>query len=277
MAGRINTNTQADFSNRLLKLNQKDQEGTLKRLAAGLRINSASDDAAGLAISERLTSLSRGFEQAQSNLQDGASALQVADGGLSQISDSLQRIRELSVQASSDTLNDSDRANIQKEVDQLVAEVDRQAGSTQFNSQNLLSGQFDGSTDSFNVQAGADSGESIDVAISEVSSATLGVGSIDVSTRAGAEAALGSLDAALTSVTSERASIGASLNRLNQANEFAGVARENTLSALSTLRDADFGDEATKLAIGKIKNQANVSALAQANLNPQNALRLLGQ
>lgn len=276
MAGKINNNSQADFSRRLLGINQREQEDTLKRIASGLRIRTASDDAAGLAISERLKALSSGFEQAQANLQDGASALQVAEGGISQISGSVQRIRELAVQASNDTLSDEDRALIQKEVDQLVEEIDRQAEATSFNGKPLLDGSVDGSTDSFTVQSGAAEGETIDANIGEVSAASLGLAGIDLSTRDSASAALSTLDTALSAISGEQANIGSTINRINSANDFVGVARENTLSALSTIRDADLAAESTKLAIQQLRSQSNLSALAQSNLNPQNALALLG-
>lgn len=275
MAGRINSNA-GEFAARLLGVNQQEQQATLKRIASGLRINAAGDDAAGLAISERLNSLSRGFEQAQRNIQDSASALQVGDGGLSQISDSLQRIRELTVQASNDTLNDADREIIQTEVDQLVDEVSRQAGATQFNGRALFTGDFE-TGDGFQVQAGAAEGDTIALNLSEINSTVLGIAGLDVSTRDSASAAIASLDSAINRISTERADIGSVINRLDRANEFVGVARENTLSALTTLRDADIAKEATNLALSQIRGQSNLSAIAQGNLNARNVLNLLGQ
>ncbi|RMH55091.1 MAG: flagellin FliC [Candidatus Hydrogenedentota bacterium] len=276
MGGRINTNLSALFSSRQLNLTQATQDKILRRLASGFRINTAADDAAGLAISQRLEALSRGFEQSQANLQDSVSALQVAEGGISQTGETLQRIRELSLQAANDTLTDADRQIIQQEVNQLVQEIDRSTSSVEFNGQKLLSGQFSAANGGFTVQAGTNEGETISVAIDEVSSTTLGVNGLDVSTRSAASNALSTLDTAIERVSTQRARIGADRNRIQQATEFVGVARENTLAAQSRIRDADFANQVTKLAISQIKNQSGVAALAQSNIRSQNLLQLLG-
>jgi len=276
MTMKINTNTEALFGQRILGNTKNETDTILKRIASGLRINQASDDAAGFGISERLRYLTSGFEQAQSNIQDATSALQVAEGGLSNVSDSLQRIRELTVQASNDTLTDTDRGAIQGEIDQLVQEIDRQTSSTQFNGQPLLSGQFASGTGAFDVQLGPNEGESLAINIEKVNSSTLGVAGLNVSTRENASNALSSIDTAISSVSSTRANIGANTNRLESTNTYVGVARENTLSALSQIRDADMAQQSTLLAISQIKNQTGASALIQENLNSQSALKLLG-
>ena len=277
MAGRINSNKEAQFASRLLGINQQEQNKSLAKIASGLRINRSSDDAAGLAISERLRALSQGFEQSQNNLQDAASALQVAEGGLTNVSDSLQRIRELTIQSANDTLTDEDRSLIQEEVDQLVAEIDRQTQATQFNGRPLLTGDFDEASGGFKVQVGPNEGDTLQVNIDGTSTANLGIATVDVSTRDAASNALSSIDSAINGVSSLRANIGANANRISNASDFVGVARENTLSALSTIRDTNFADEASNLALGQIRNQSNLSALAQANLNPRSVLQLLGQ
>lgn len=275
MAGRINSNVQADFAQRLLGLNQQDQNQALRKISSGLRINSAGDDAAGFAISERLESISRGFEQSERNLQDGASALQIAEGGLSTVNDNLQRIRELSVQAANGTLTDADREIIQGEVDQLVAEIDRSTSATQFNGQELLSGNFD-ANNPFTIQSGANQGETLDVELAETSTSTLGVAGIDVSTQDAASSALATLDTAISTVNGQQSEIGAVLNRVESATQFVGVARENTLAALSQIRDADLAAQSTELALTQIRTSGGVAALSQANLTPQNVLQLLG-
>lgn len=274
MALRVNSNLPAEFGARITGKTQEETGKLLRNLASGLRINSAGDDAAGLAISERLSSITKGLDRAELNLQDSASVLQVAEGGVSQISDGLQRVRELTLQASNDTLTDADRALIQTEVDQLVKEIDRQASTTTFNGKPLLDGSFGPSTP-FKTQSGADEGETIDTVISQVSSTTLGVNSINVSTRAGAEAALSSIDTAITRVSDQAATLGANVNRINSARDFVGVARENTLSALSEIRDADYGENVTKLALAQLREQSGIAAIGQSNLSSQNVLQLL--
>lgn len=277
MAVRVNTNVEAQFASRILGATQQDQNKALARIASGLRINSAGDDAAGLAISDRLRALSSGFEQSQNNLQDAASALQVGEGGLSNVSDSLQRIRELSVQASNDTLTDKDRTIIQGEVDQLTQEIDRQVQSTQFNGQPLLTGNFSSANGGFKVQSGPNQTDQLQVNIEAVSTASLGVSGLNVSTRDNASNALATIDNAINTVSGQRANIGSNSNRLASASDFVGVAHENTLSALSTIRDANFATETSNLALSQIRSQSGLSALSQANLNPRNVLQLLGQ
>ncbi len=276
MAMKVDNNPAANFSQRILDSTNQDLKATLKRIASGLRINSAADDAAGFGISERLRSLTNGYDQAQSNIQDSASALQVAEGGLTSITDTLQRMRDLSVQASNDTLTDADRAVIQTEMDQLVQEIDRQTAATQFNGQPLLSGQYAEGTGDFDVQSGANQGDALAVNINEVSANTLGVSGLSISTRDAASNAITSIDSAIASVSSTRATIGSQMNRLESANTFVGVARENTLAALSGIRDADMAAETSRLALGQILSQSGLSMLSQSNLNSQSVLKLLG-
>jgi flagellin len=272
----IKSNLSAVDAQRTLGKNEESIRLGLRNIASGLRINQAADDAAGLSISERLRSIERGFQQSSANIQDATSALQVAEGGMEQTGETLQRIRELAVQASNDTLTDDDRAVIQGEVDQLVSEIDRMTGNTTFNGRQLLSGDYSSANGGLNVQMGASEGDSMSVALNEVSASSLGVSRVDVSTRGAASASLSQLDTAVSTLSSQRSEIGANINRMESASTFVGTARENTLSALSQLRDADMGQETTKLAISKVLQQANASALTQANLNPQNALKLLG-
>jgi flagellin len=272
----IKSNLSALNAQRTLSKNEESMRLGLRNIASGLKINRAADDAAGLSISERLRSIERGFQQSSANIQDATSALQVAEGGMAQTGETLQRIRDLTVQASNDTLTDDDRAVIQGEVDQLVSEIDRMTGNTTFNGRQLLSGDYSSANGGFNVQMGANEGDSMGVALSEVSASSLGVARVDVSTREAASSSLSKIDTAVSTLSTQRSEIGANINRMESANAFVGTARENTLSALSQLRDADMGQESTNLAINKVLQQANVSAMTQANLNPQSALKLLG-
>jgi len=272
----IKSNLGALNAQRTLGKNEESIRTGLRNIASGPKINQAADDAAGLSISERLRSIERGFQQSSANIQDATSALQVAEGGIERTGETLQRIRELAVQASNDTLTDDDRAVIQGEVDQLVSEIDRMTGSTTFNGRQLLSGDYSAANGGFNVQMGANEGDSMGVAMNEVSASSLGVSGIDVSTRDAASASLAQIDTAVSALSTQRSEIGANINRMESASAFVGTARENTLSALSGLRDADMGREATNLAINQVLQSANVAAMTQANLNHQNALRLLG-
>lgn len=271
----VGGNSAQQFGLRINDINSKETENTLGRLASGLRINKAADDAAGLGISERLRALSNGFAQAESNLQSGISTVQVAEGGLSSINDSLQRMRELSVQASNDTLTNEDRLSIQGEINQLAQEIDRQAGATQFNGQPLLSGQFSAANGGLQVQAGANEGDTMNVAIEQTDTSKLGVSGVDVSTQGGAENAVSSIDAAISSVSGQLATIGSVQNRIESAITFVGTARENTNSALSQVRDANMAQEAVGLSILKIRNQTGLAAIGQGNLNSQSVLKLL--
>ncbi|MBL4888758.1 MAG: flagellin FliC [Candidatus Lindowbacteria bacterium] len=273
MVLQINSNITAQIGLRNLSESKQDISKILRNIATGLKINQASDDPAGNAVSEKLRSITEGLDRAESNIQDSASALQVAEGGIEQINGSLQRIRELSVQASNGTLTDADRSIIQTEINQLVEEVDRQASSTTFNGQNLLDGTFD--SDPLTTQSGAQQGETIDTTIASLSATSLGVNGFDVSTQSAAENSLSTIDTALSRVNDQRATIGANVNRLESAQDFVGVARENTLSALSQIRDADLAASITDLASAQIREQSGVAALGQANLIGQNVLQLL--
>lgn len=275
MALRIGTNQEALASSRVLGENRLDLGKQLQRIATGLRINQASDDAAGLALAERLATLTRGFDQAQDNIQNGASVVQIAEGGISEIAGSLQRIRELSVQAANGTLTDDDRVLIQEEVDQLVAEIDRQVGTTTFNGQPLLNGSF-ADPNGLTLQVGPNQGDTLRISIQGLSAASLGVNGLDVSTQAAAQNALGTVATAIDTVNSQRSTLGAAENRLQQAFNFTGIARENTLAAESRVRDLDFAEGIVKLTAAQLREQTGIAALAQANLAPQRVLQLLG-
>lgn len=273
---RVSDNSAQQLGLRITDLTRQQTAETLTRIASGLRINRAADDAAGLGISERLRALSNGFRQVEDNLQAGVSALQVAEGGISSIQDTVQRLRELTIQAANDTLTDEDRSVIQAEVDQLVAEIDRQAGSVQFNGQPLLSGQYSAANGGFTIQAGANEGETLQVNIEQVNASTLNLAGLDVSSRASAESALGRIDTALQTINGQRATLGSYANRLESSLSFVGIARENTQAALSQVRDANLAQEAVGLSLLQIRNQSGLAAVSQGNIAAQSALRLLG-
>lgn len=300
---RVNTNVPAIFAQRQLAVTSNMLQSNLEKLSSGLRINRAGDDAAGLAISERFRTQVNGLKQAQKNIQDGISLIQTAEGGIETISDMLQRLRTLSVQASNDTLTTTDRALIQLEFNQVISEIDRQASTVNFNTRNLLTGTYSavGGT-SMVLQVGANRSERITFNIftsnatglgvnglqvagtqtgtvtlisSVISTALSGTGSEGIVTRAGAESAITLLSTAITKVNGLRAELGAVQNRLERTLNFTQIQYENQAAAESRIRDLDFADEIVNFTKNQILQQAGTSALAQANVAPQSVLQLL--
>jgi flagellin len=269
----INTNLASLTAQRALARTSGEMSTALQRLSSGLRINSAKDDAAGLAISERLTAQVRGYNQAIRNAGDGISLAQTAEGGIEAITSSLQRMRELAVQAANYSNTDADRTAIQAEVAQLLSEVGRVALQTKFNGNALLNGDF---SSGGNFQVGANASEVIAVGgIANLDATALGIAGINVSTQAGATAALGLLDAAVTTVTTERAELGASINRFEQTINNLRVTVENITAARSRIQDADFASETASLTRLQILQQSGTAVLSQANAIPQGVLGLL--
>ena len=271
MGLRVNTNIASMTAQKNLGAVSGRLQGNFSRLSSGLRIASASDDAAGLGISERMRSQIRSFAAAGRNAQDGVSLVQTADGALQEVSNNLSRMRELAVQASNGTLTTGDRATLDNEFQELISEIDRIASDTVFNGVNLL----DGSSASISIQAGINSGETISMTMADVSAATLALTG-DVTSAANASTALGVLDTAIDSVTTGRGQLGAGINRLNSAIQSIATVRENLSAAESRIRDVDVAMETADLARNSILQQASVSVLAQANQQPQLALSLLG-
>jgi flagellin len=269
----INTNLASLTAQRALARTSGEMSTVLQRLSSGLRINSAKDDAAGLAISERLTAQVRGYNQAIRNAGDGISLAQTAEGGIEAITSSLQRMRELAVQAANYSNTDADRTAIQAEVSQLLSEVGRVATQTKFNGNALLNGSFSAGG---NFQVGANSSEVIAVGgIANLDATALGISGINVSTQAGATTALGLLDTAVTTVTTERAELGASINRFEQTINNLRVTVENITAARSRIQDADFASETASLTRLQILQQSGTAVLSQANAIPQGVLGLL--
>jgi len=250
----------------------------MQRLSSGFRINSAQDDAAGLGISERLRAQVRGLAQASRNASDGLSVVQTAEGVMGEISDILIRMRELSVQSASDSVTTVERGYINTEFTELKGEIDRLVKSTKFNDQVLL----DGSYTSKDFQVGFEKGDATDfviqVTINKVNASGLAIDGTKavVNTKTGANTAMTALDAALDSLNSARATLGAKGNRLLSAAAAVDVTRENLASANSRIRDADIAVETSNFSRAQVLMQAGVSMLAQANAAPQLALRLLG-
>jgi flagellin len=285
---RINHNIMALNTHRQLTANQANGAKSIEKLSSGLRINRAGDDAAGLAISEKMRGQIRGLEQAQRNSQDGISLIQTAEGALNETHSILQRMRELAVQSANDTNTTEDRAALQGEVDELAKEITRISNTTEFNTQNLLDGNFTGT-----FQIGANQDQDLDLSINAMDASTLGVAlgtaattaggdatvtaGIDISSSgAAASAAITTIDAALKTVSDQRADLGAVQNRLEHTINNLGTTSENLTAAESRVRDVDMAKEMMSFTKNNILTQASQAMLAQANMAPQGVLQLLG-
>ncbi|MCP3178438.1 flagellin FliC [Desulfuromonas sp. KJ2020] len=272
MALVINSNIGSLNAQRNLNSTSKGMNTAMQRLSSGLRINSAKDDAAGLAISDRMTAQIRGLNQAARNANDGISLAQTAEGALSETTNILQRMRELSVQSANATNSSSDRTSLDAEFKQLISEIDRIATDTTFNNTKLLDGSF--TSQAF--QVGANSGQTISVSVAGATASTLGVGSLAVTSASGASAAIGAIDTAIASVDSIRGNLGAVQNRFESTIANLQNVSENVSAARSRILDADIASETSNMTKYNILQQAGVSILAQANQTPQLALSLLG-
>ena len=286
MAITMRTNMASLDGQRNLLMNQKELDDSMRKLASGYRITRASDDAAGLAISEKMRKQIRGTNQAIRNANDGISVIQTADGGLGEIENIVQRIRQLAVQASNGTLVTEDHVAVQREMQQIKSEIDEIAARTKFNGIDLLGPNADTMT----LQIGADEGETLDVALKDFSSTTelssfaaytLSYAN-DSSTLTASDyqeramALIGSSDSAIEKINNQRAVLGAVQNRLEHTIAVQQVASDNLSAADSRIRDVDVAAESAKMAKANILMQAGVSVLSQANQQPQMALKLLG-
>lgn len=249
---------------------------SLEKLSSGMRINRAADDAAGLAISEKMRGQISGLNQAIRNAQDGISLIQTAEGALNETHSILQRMRQLAVQSANDTNTDADRAQIQAEVNQLIEEIDRIANNTEFNTQVLMAGAFSGSGAGLVFHIGANSGQSLVLQIGNMGASALGVSGLSVSTQGTANAAITTIQSAIDRVSNQRSSLGAVQNRLEHTIANLGVAAENLSAAESRIRDVDMALEMMNFTRNQILVQAGTAMLAQANLAPQAVLKLLG-
>ena len=281
----INHNMSSMYANRTLGVSNAQIQGNIEKLSSGQRINRAGDDASGLAVSEKMRSQIRGLNQANRNIQNGVSFIQTTEGYLQETTDILQRIRELAVQSANGIYTDEDRMQIQVEVSQLVAEVDRIASQAQFNGMNMLTGAF--ATDSavgrvMQLQVGANMDQNARVYIGTMTAQALGLvgtaGSdqkISISTPEEANVAIGSVDAALKAVSRQRADLGAYQNRFEMASNGVAIAAENLQAAESRIRDTDMASEMVEYTRNQILTQAGTAMLAQANVQSQNVLALL--
>lgn len=278
MGLRINTNTASLNAQRNLMGTKLGLDKSLERLSSGYRINRAGDDAAGLAISENLRAQIRGLKQASRNAQDGVSLVQVAEGGLNEISSIMIRLRELAVQAASDTIGPVERQFLNVEYDQLVSEIDRIADGTEFNGTQLLSGT--GSILDFQVGTRNDPNIdrlSFDASKADANSAALGINLTSVADKASAQNTLSAIDSAIVSVSAMRADFGAIQNRLQSTIGNLAVSVENLSSANSRIRDVDVAEETAELTRNNILLNAGTSVLAQANQTANTALTLLNK
>jgi flagellin len=284
----INHNMSAMYAQRNLKLNDVRLKKSESRLASGLRITKAADDASGLAVSEKLRAQIRGLNQAQTNAENGISFIQATEGYLEETQDVLHRIRELSIQSANGIYTEEDREMIQVEISQLVDELDRIASHAQFNGMNLLTGRFardtgqNAVTSSMWFHVGANMDQRERVYIQTMSSEGLGVRDnankefISLETPDGANSAIGVIDGALKIVNKQRADLGAYQNRLEMAVKGIGIGAENMQAAESTIRDADMAKEVVSFTKDNILIQSATAMLAQANTKPQVMLQLLG-
>ena len=278
MGLRVNTNVAALNAQRQLMGTKLRLDKSFEKLASGFRINRAGDDAAGLAISENLKAQVRGLKQASRNAQDGISLVQVAEGGLSEVSNILIRLRELAVQAASDTIGPVERQFLNVEYDQLVSEVDRIADGTEFNGNSLLNGQ--GSILDFQVGTRNDPSIdriSFDGSKADSNAAALGVNLTSVADKASAQNSLSAIDNAIVAVSAMRADFGAIQNRLQSTINNIAVSTENLSAANSRIRDVDVAEESAELMRNNVLLQAGTSVLAQANQSTAAALSLLKQ
>jgi len=277
MGLRINTNVQALSAQRAMRINKEGQDKSLERLSSGNRINRAGDDAAGLAISEKLRANIRSMKQAGRNANDGISLVQVAEGAMSEVGNILTRMRELSIQGSSDTIGDKERGFINKEIQALKQEIDRISANTEFNGTKLLNG----TSPTLDFQIGIRNNPmedrfAFDSKNLETSLAALGIGDASTETKESSRENLAKLDNAINHLNGNRAELGALQNRLNSSINNLAVYRENLETANSRIRDADMAEESSEMTKANILTQATVSVLGQANQSSQLALKLLG-
>ena len=279
----INHNMSAMFAQRSEGITELNNQKNMEKLSSGMKINRAGDDASGLAVSEKMRSQIRGLNQAGRNIENGVSFIQTTEGYLTETTDILQRVRELAVQSANGIYSDEDRMQIQVEVSQLVAEVDRIASQAQFNGMNMLTGRFGvNSTEVMQFQIGANMDQNARVFIGTMTAQALGLKgaqgseeSISIADPETANATLGSVDAALLTVTKQRADLGAYQNRFEMAAKGVNIAAENTQAAESRIRDTDMASEIVEYTKNQILTQSGTAMLSQANSQSQNVLALL--
>ncbi len=291
----INHNVSALNAQRVQGLNDISTMRSMEKLSSGERINHAADDAAGLAISEKMRGQVAGLNQASRNIQDGVSFIQATEGYLSETVSIIQRLRVLAVQSANGINQDEDRRQIQVEVSQLIAEVDRISSQAQFNGMNMLNGEFAGegqqtaapaasgeivtavqSSGALVIHMGANTDQSSSIMIANMNAANLGIVELDLTGSDSANQAIGVLDGSLRMVNKQRADLGAYQNRLTEARKGVDIASENLQAAESRIRDTNMANQVVDFTRDQIKLQTAVAMLAQANQRPQQILQLLG-
>ena len=277
MGLRISTNVASQTVQKNLKQVSNNATSSLEKLSSGKRITKAADDAAGLAIATNLEAQTKGLRQATRNANDGISLIQTAEGGLNEVSNILTRMRELTVQAASDTVGENERGFLDKEYQQLVTEIDRISESTTFNGTNLLNGEGGGTLD---FQVGAFAGDqnkiSFDSSEANATASNIGVSGTGVADKSDALDSIENIDEAITSISGQRANLGAVQSRLNSTVANLEIQTINQDNARSVIQDVDVASESAKLASDNVVKQAGISTLAQANQLTNNALRLVG-
>ena len=268
----VQHNLSAMNTNRQMGVVTSSLQKSTEKLSSGYKINRAGDDAAGLSISEKMRSQIRGLNKASSNAQDGISLIQVAEGALNETHSILQRMNELATQAANDTNTSTDRTAIQSEVAQLTSEIDRIRSTTQFNTMNLLDGNFTKK----NLQVGSLSGQNIKISIGNMNASTIGVHGLSVASNKSAGEAMKAIQSAITLVSNQRSTLGALQNRLEHTINNLNTTSENTQAAESRIRDTDMASEMVEYSKNNILQQAGQSMLAQANQQNQGVLSLLG-
>ena len=268
----VQHNLTAMNSNRMLGVNTATQAKSTEKLSSGYRINRAADDAAGLAISEKMRRQVRGLTQAVANAQDGISCVQTAEGALNEVHDMLQRMNELAVKAANGTNQSEDRGYIDKEVQALKSEINRVASSTSFNELSLLDGTFT----KVGLQVGAEKSQTIELTIKSMDATGLSVAGVKVDTAADANSAIDSIKKGIKALNDQRSDLGAVQNRLEHTINNLNNVVENTTAAESQIRDTDMASEMVRYSNNNILAQAGQSMLAQANQSNQGVLSLLG-
>ncbi len=279
----INHNMSSLYADRVLGISNDGIMRNIEKLSSGERINRAGDDASGLAVSEKMRSQIRGLNQASKNIENGVSFIQTTEGYLQETTDILQRVRELAVQSSNGIYSDEDRMQIQVEVSQLVAEVDRIASQAQFNGMNMLTGRFsEGADNIMQFQIGANMDQNARVYIGTMTAQALGLKGaqgtedvVSISDPEAANATLGAVDSALLTVSKQRADLGAYQNRFEMAAKGINIAAENTQAAESRIRDTDMAAQMVEFTKNQILTQSGTAMLAQANSQSSNVLGLL--
>jgi len=275
----INTNVSALNAQNAMKVNARNMSATMEQLSTGTRVNSAKDDAAGLAIGQNMTAQVRGLNQAVRNLNDGVNLLQTAEGALTETTNMLQRMRELAVQSASGTYSTTQRSYLATEFLALGSQIENIASQTTWNGFTVLTGTTGGTTTgTYSFQAGQTSGQTIDVAIGAMTLSALGVTATNaavITTAASASAAIAYIDSAINTVNAQRATIGAAVNRMTYAADNMTNISANVAASRSTIMDTDYATASTNLSKAQIIQQASTAMLAQANQQPQTVLALL--